>query len=58
MEIRTSEGIQIYCLPDDAKCLADEEKRSPEQMDQCPLCTKPWENICKPETCPQYTEGE
>lgn len=58
MEIRTSGGIKIYCLPDDAQCLADDARRNPEQIEQCPLCTKPWEDICTPEICPHYTEGD
>lgn len=30
------EGIEIYCLPDEANCQADEHKRSPLEIEECP----------------------
>ena len=30
-------GVWVYCLPDGAMCEADEEKRSPIDIDVCPL---------------------
>lgn len=29
--------IEIFVLPETAKCLADEELRSPEEITKCPL---------------------
>jgi hypothetical protein len=31
------DGVEIYCLPDDANCKADEEKRSPMDIEECPM---------------------
>lgn len=31
------DGVEVYCLPDNAYCNADEEKRSPLDIDDCPL---------------------
>lgn len=31
------DGVEIYCLPDSANCNADEEKRSPLDIDACPM---------------------
>lgn len=30
------DGVDIYCLPDGAKCRADDEGRSPLEIDECP----------------------
>lgn len=31
------DGVEVYCLPDNAKCMADEEKRSPLNIELCPM---------------------
>lgn len=31
------DGVQVFCLPDNAQCKADEEKRSPLDLEECPL---------------------
>lgn len=31
------DGVEIYCLPDSAKCCADEEERSPLVVNECPM---------------------
>ena len=46
------EGIDIYCLPDNSRCLADEDKRSPNKLFDCPL----GRDICKPYECEKYEE--
>lgn len=33
----TQDGVEIYCLPDGAHCKADEEKRNPLDIDECPI---------------------
>lgn len=30
------DGFEVYCLPDNAYCELDEEKRSPLDIDDCP----------------------
>lgn len=30
------DGVEVYCLPDGAVCKADEEKRSPLDIEKCP----------------------
>lgn len=53
------DGVDFFCLPDNAHCLADEQLRSPEDMDACPLCPDPWKNgICTPGDCEYYTEAD
>lgn len=51
MEIKTREGIVIYCLPDGAICL--ECGTNPVDMDVCPLAGN---DDCVPELCDKYTE--
>lgn len=29
------DGVDVYCLPDNAYCAADDEKRSPLDIDDC-----------------------
>lgn len=36
MEMYADGGIKIFCLPDTAHCIADEEKRSPLDIEECP----------------------
>lgn len=31
------DGVRVECLPDNAKCKADEEGRSPLDLDECPM---------------------
>lgn len=31
------DGIEILVLPDNAKCMADEELRNPQEITKCPL---------------------
>lgn len=35
--VMIQDGVRIFCLPDEAKCEADEEKRSPLDVEECPL---------------------
>lgn len=52
MRVETSDGITIDCLPDTAVCNADEEKRSPLELNDCPSgCAE-----CKPDICCYYGE--
>lgn len=30
------DGIDVYCLPDNAYCAADDKKKSPLDIDDCP----------------------
>lgn len=30
-------GVVVYCLPDTARCEADEEKKSPLELEECPI---------------------
>ena len=52
MDIRTTDGIDIFMLPDLAKCMADEENRSPLILEECP----DGEETCHPDCCPWYQE--
>ena len=45
------DGVEIYCLPDSAKCYADEEERSPLDINECP---KGYEECTG--DCEHYTE--
>ena len=31
------DGVDVYCLPDTARCEADEEKKSPLELEECPI---------------------
>lgn len=31
------DGVEVYCLPDDNFCLADEKHRSPLNLEECPI---------------------
>ena len=53
MEIMTTDGIVIYCLPDYAKCKC--VGVSPEALVECPL-HKFDDGKCYPELCEEYTE--
>lgn len=53
--IMIQDGVQVYCLPDNAYCDADKEKRSPLDLgwNECPNGN----DICSGE-CPHYKEEE
>lgn len=50
MEMR-QDGVKIDCLPDETRCKADKEKRSPLNIDVCPC----GHEICTGD-CIYYTE--
>lgn len=52
MEIRTLDGIDIDCLPDNAVCYASSGYVSPEKLAECPTGCK----VCYPEGCINYDE--
>ena len=55
MEIRTADGIRIFCLPDNAIC--KQMNASPERLLECPLCNFDESGyICIPEACDKYAE--
>ena len=55
MNIRTMDGIPIYCLPDGARCSCT--GKSPEAMTECPICAcDMFGLLCIPEICDRYTE--
>lgn len=31
------DGVDVYCLPDGAYCNKDDDKRSPLDIDECPI---------------------
>ena len=31
------DGVEVYCLPDNAYCKADEEHKSPLDINECPI---------------------
>lgn len=51
MIVKTSDGVDIYILPDCAKCKFTGEHI--EDMDECPCCDS---GICTPDTCFNYEE--
>ena len=52
MEIQTLDGIEIFCLPDNAVCYASDGCVSPEKLLYCPTgCA-----YCCPEGCANYDE--
>lgn len=40
------DGVEVYCLPDGAKCESNEEKRSPLDIDVCPMGYKKCDGDC------------
>ena len=55
MDIKTTSGIDVYSLPECARCGMSD--LSPELMDECPI--RNFDNngeICVPELCDAYTE--
>ncbi len=47
------DGFGTYCLPDNAYCNADEEKRSPLDIDDCPIGCE----VCSGDCC-HYREDD
>lgn len=45
------DNVQVYILPENAMCIADEEKRSPLDIEECPIGN----DFCTGD-CPWYTE--
>lgn len=37
------DGVRVFTLPDEATCLRDEERRSPLELEECPV----GEEICR-----------
>ena len=52
MTIQTLDGIEIFCLPENARCDASDGFESPEELEECPLGYE----ACIPETCRKYIE--
>ena len=44
------DGVEVFVLPDEARCEADNEKRNPLDMDECPWGYE----VC--EDCDYYSE--
>ena len=44
------DGVPVYVLPDCAACLAEENRRSPLNLDECPM----GKDIC--DVCEYYSE--
>lgn len=40
------DGVEVYCLPDEAYCAADEERRSPIDIDKCPVGCSTFDEDC------------
>lgn len=47
------DGVQVFCVHEDAKCNADEKRRSPEDIWNCPI----GRDICSGD-CYYYTEED
>ena len=57
MTIKTDDYIDIYCLPDYAKCML--AGISPEKLDYCPARKFDYYGMmCLPNQCEHYTEEE
>ena len=41
------DGVEILCLPDEAKCSIDEKKRNPIEIEECPLGYKECSGDCE-----------
>ncbi len=52
MEMQTVDGIEIFCLPDNAVCYASDGHVSPEKLLRCPM----GRDYCCPECCENYDE--
>ena len=58
MTVMTDDGIEIFVLPDSARCILCGE--NPLDADECPECpdTRGREGVCYPSYCNYYTERE
>ena len=57
MKMTTSDGIDIYYLPDNAYCKVC--GCNPETADECPLRKfDDFVDVCKPDVCEHYTEDD
>lgn len=55
MEVLTECGVQIFCLPDSAKCKVTGENLN--LMINCPICNfDDYGEICVPDLCDEYSE--
>ena len=55
MKINTRDGVEIYVLPENAKCIRT--GKSPLEMGKCPLCNfDDYGDECVPDVCEYYTE--
>ena len=52
MEMKTLDGIEIFCLPENAVCYASDGCISPELLKECPCGYE----VCEPEGCANYDE--
>ena len=52
MEMQTVDGVEIFCLPDNAVCYASDGHVSPEKLLHCPM----GRDCCCPECCEYYDE--
>lgn len=51
MNVKTKDGIDIYCLPECAICQLSDE--NPLDMEVCPRC----QEYCTPDICNEYMEA-
>lgn len=57
MNIRTTDGIDIHCLPENARCKI--ACMNPEKMHECPICNfDDYGDECVPELCDEYYERD
>ena len=55
MTLKTTDGIEFYCLPSSALCLI--VNRNPEIMTECPLRKfDRYGMVCVPDECEHYEE--
>lgn len=41
------DGVEVYCIPDNACCNADSKKRSPLEIDECPMFNEVCNGNCE-----------
>ena len=57
MEIKTEEGLDVFVLPECARCRLTGE--NPMDMDCCPISkVDDFGDVCMPEMCDEYQEGD
>ena len=54
MKYTTKDGIEFYCLPDNARCTV--AGVHPDDLDECPIRCGYDNDTCVPEECEHYTE--